>query len=127
MDLSREAEAFGAEVSFSETAAPTVIGQMAGDLDSVPAPRIPEVGEKRTGAHLEGIQIVAHRIPDKPLSGGNYQSLFDGRAATGYEEPPPGGEAATCAGSCGSGKGHRVSDNVFRSDPSGRRQWPHYG
>jgi uroporphyrinogen decarboxylase len=71
MDLSLEAEAFGAEVSFSDAEVPAVIGQLVGDLDSVRALRIPLVGEKRTGVQLRSIELLAQRIKDKPVFGGH--------------------------------------------------------
>lgn len=70
MDLSLEAEAFGAEVIFSDEEVPAVTGQLIGDLDSAQALRIPAVGEKRTGIQLESIQICVQRIQDKPVFGG---------------------------------------------------------
>ena len=71
MDLSLEAEAFGAEVSFSDAEIPAVIGQLIGDLDSARALRVPEVGEKRTGVQLRSLEIASRRIENKPVFGGH--------------------------------------------------------
>jgi uroporphyrinogen decarboxylase len=70
MDLSVEAQAFGAEVVFSDAEVPTVIGAIASDLDSAMALRVPAVGEGRTGEFIAGMKLAASAITDRPVLGG---------------------------------------------------------
>ena len=59
MDLSVEAEAFGADVLFSDQEVPTVVGSIVRDYDSVMALQVPTVGEKRTGEFVYGMERAA--------------------------------------------------------------------
>ena len=70
MDLSVEAEAFGAEIRFSEDEIPTAVGAVVTDLASAEALRAPEVGEKRTGEYVLGMGASAKAIQDRPVFGG---------------------------------------------------------
>lgn len=70
MDLSVEAEAFGAQVAFSENEVPAIIGQLVSDADEAEALRVPEVGDGRTGVCVEGIRLAREAITDKPLFAG---------------------------------------------------------
>ena len=67
MDLSVEAEAFGAQVRFSETEVPTPIGTLVTDMASAEQLRIPKVGEKRTSVYLKVAELAAARIVDRPV------------------------------------------------------------
>ena len=48
MDLSVEAECFGATVSISDDEVPTVKGRLINDMDEAEALAVPAVGDKRT-------------------------------------------------------------------------------
>ena len=56
MDLSVEAEAFGAKVLYSPDEVPTMHGAMIEDEDQANALQVPEVGTGRTGECVKGIR-----------------------------------------------------------------------
>lgn len=70
MDLSVEAEAFGAPVCYSEDDVPTVHGILIHDEEEAEALKIPEVGAGRTGECVEGIRKACERIRNKPVLAG---------------------------------------------------------
>lgn len=70
MDLSVEAEAFGAPVCYSEDGVPTVHGILIHDEEEAEALQIPEVGAGRTGECVEGIRKACERIRNKPVLAG---------------------------------------------------------
>lgn len=70
MDLSVEAEAFGAAVRFSEDEVPTITGQLVADEDAANALRIPAVGDGRTGIYVEAVRLAKQRISDRPVLAG---------------------------------------------------------
>ena len=70
MDLSVEAECFGAEIRFSENEVPTVIGQRIEDEDGANALVVPAVGAARSGIYIEAIRLAAERITDRPVLAG---------------------------------------------------------
>jgi uroporphyrinogen decarboxylase len=64
MDLSVEAEEFGATVQFSEDEVPTVTGRLLTDLAGVEQIPVPPVGKKRSRVYLETIQGLARERED---------------------------------------------------------------
>ncbi len=70
MDLSVEAEAFGAEVIFSEDDVPTMHGALITDEDEAEALVVPEVGAGRTGECVKGIREAKELITDRPVMAG---------------------------------------------------------
>ena len=70
MDLSVEAEAFGADVRFSENEIPVVIGQLVSDEDEANALEVPSLEAGRASVCVEGIRLAKERITDKPLLAG---------------------------------------------------------
>jgi len=70
MDLSVEAEAFGAEVRFTDWEVPSIIGQLVEDEDGADALAVPSVGAGRTGLCIEAIRKAKELIPDKPVLAG---------------------------------------------------------
>jgi len=70
MDLSVEAEAFGAAVRFSATEVPSVIGTLVGSPEAAEALATPAVGTARTGIFVEAIRLAAARITDRPVLAG---------------------------------------------------------
>lgn len=63
MDLSLEAEAFGAEVQFGDDEVPTVVGQRIRDLTEIHRLPIPPVGAARTGMALRVVGELVRRKP----------------------------------------------------------------
>lgn len=70
MDLSVEAEAFGARVRFSDHEVPTVIGALVTDEDGAEALSVPPVGAGRTGLYVEAVQKARGLITDRPVFAG---------------------------------------------------------
>ncbi|MGI6000164.1 MAG: uroporphyrinogen decarboxylase family protein [Candidatus Merdisoma sp.] len=70
MDLSVEAEAFGAKVLYSPDEVPTMHGAMIEDEDQAEALQIPEVGAGRTGECVKGMKEACELITDRPVLAG---------------------------------------------------------
>lgn len=70
MDLSVEAEAFGADVIYSPDEIPTMYGAMIREEEEAEALLIPEVGAGRTGECIRGIRKACERITDRPVFAG---------------------------------------------------------
>ena len=70
MDLTVEAEAFGAEIRFSENEIPNVIGRLVEDAEGVAALEIPSLDKGRVSEYLKANRIVASRVKDKRIFGG---------------------------------------------------------
>lgn len=70
MDLSVEAEAFGAEVSFSDDEVPTVANVIVTDLDGAKALQVPQVGAGRTALYIDAIAKACQLITDRPVLAG---------------------------------------------------------
>lgn len=67
MDLSVEAEAFGANTVYSADEVPTITGQLITTPEEAEALEIPEIGAGRTGVNVEGIRKARKLITDRPL------------------------------------------------------------
>ena len=70
MDLSVEAECFGAEVAVSDDEVPTVKGRIINDMDEAEALQIPEVGSGRTQLYIDAIEKACKVITDRPVLAG---------------------------------------------------------
>ncbi len=70
MDLSVEAECFGAAVRFSDNEVPTVTGRMIEDEDAAEALEVPTVGSGRSGICVEAIRKACELITDRPVFAG---------------------------------------------------------
>lgn len=70
MDLSVEAEAFGAKVQFFTDEVPAVIGQLVSDMDEAEALAVPDLTKGRAAICVEGIRLAKERISDKPVLAG---------------------------------------------------------
>lgn len=70
MDLSVEAECFGATVVVSDDEVPTVKGRVINDMDEAEALEIPMVGSGRTQIYIEAIQKARKEITDRPVLAG---------------------------------------------------------
>ena len=70
MDLSVEAEAFGANVVFSENEVPVVTGQMISDSDEAEELGVPTLDAGRAKVCVEGVRLAKQKIQDKPVIAG---------------------------------------------------------
>ena len=70
MDLSVEAEAFGAQVRFSEQEVPAIVGQLVSDEDEADALAVPALSAGRAAVCVEGVRLAKERITDKPVIAG---------------------------------------------------------
>ena len=70
MDLSVEAECFGAAVLVSDHEVPTVKGRIVNDMEEAEALAIPPVGSGRTGVYIDAIQKASQWITDRPVFAG---------------------------------------------------------
>lgn len=70
MDLSVEAEAFGANIRFSEDEVPTVVGSIVKSMEDAINLKVPEVGTKRTKIYLDAMKKTKQEINDCPVFAG---------------------------------------------------------
>lgn len=70
MDLSVEAEAFGARARFLPDEVPTVTGILVETSEDAEALRVPKVGAGRTGQYVEAIGRACELIADRPVFAG---------------------------------------------------------
>lgn len=70
MDLSVEAEEFGAEVQFSDDEVPAVTCRLVTDFESVSKLPVPTQGGGRTRVYLKTIELLKQRSPGIPVIGG---------------------------------------------------------
>jgi len=70
MDLSVEAECFGATVRFSDSEVPTVTGRLINDMEEAEALAVPAVGSARSGLYIDAIRKATDLIQDRPVFAG---------------------------------------------------------
>ena len=70
MDLSVEAECFGATVNVSDDEVPTVKGRLINDMDEAQALQIPTVGSARSHIYIDAIRKASQLITDRPVLAG---------------------------------------------------------
>lgn len=70
MDLTTEAEAFGAEIAFSDDAVPAVSGHMLTDAASIERLQVPSLRAGRIPQYLKANLLAAKAISDRPLLAG---------------------------------------------------------
>lgn len=70
MDLSVEAEAFGAKLKTSADEVPTIIGKTVSDEAEAEALAVPKVGAGRTGRSIEAVAKACKLIADRPVLAG---------------------------------------------------------
>lgn len=70
MDLSVEAECFGAKIRFSEDEVPTVIQSVVSTKEEAETLTVPPVGSGRTGIYLDAIRQASEEITDRPVFAG---------------------------------------------------------
>jgi len=70
MDLTTEAEAFGAEIAFSDEAVPAVVGHMLTDAKSINDLQMPSLSAGRIPQYLKANLLAARAIKDRPVFAG---------------------------------------------------------
>ena len=70
MDLTVEAEAFGAEIAFSDEAVPVVVGHMLNNADDIGRLQVPSLHAGRIPQYLKANLLAARTISDRPLFAG---------------------------------------------------------
>jgi uroporphyrinogen decarboxylase len=70
MDLSVEAEAFGASVRFAEDEVPSVTMRCVQDADSIERLAVPGLTQARVGQWIEASRLAAASISDRPVLAG---------------------------------------------------------
>ena len=70
MDLTVEAEAFGAEISFPENEVPAVIGHLLNTPDDIDKLAVPSLKAARVPQYLKANLLAARSIKDRPVLGG---------------------------------------------------------
>lgn len=69
MDLTVEAEAFGAQIQFSDDEVPNVVGRSVSNYEEVSQLQIPKLDSARIPAYLKANHLAAERL-NKPVFGG---------------------------------------------------------
>jgi uroporphyrinogen decarboxylase len=70
MDLTVEAEAFGAEIAFEPDEIPNVVGRLLSGTQEVEALQVPSITAGRVPEYLKANRLAAEKITDKPVFGG---------------------------------------------------------
>ena len=70
MDLSVEAQCFGATIRISDDEVPTVVGRLVNDEDEANALEVPAVGAARSGIYIDAIGKAKELITDRPVLAG---------------------------------------------------------
>ena len=70
MDLSVEAECFGAEIKVSECEVPTVVGRLVTTEEDADTLVVPKIGAARSGLYVDAIRKASELITDRPVIAG---------------------------------------------------------
>lgn len=70
MDLTVEAEAFGAEIVFPENEVPSVVGRLLNDEEAIDKLEIPALNKGRIPQYLKANMLAAKAITDRPVFAG---------------------------------------------------------
>lgn len=70
MDLSVEAEAFGAQVRFTQDEVPAIVGQLVSDEEEANALTVPDLNAGRALLCVEAVRTAKKRIAEKPVVAG---------------------------------------------------------
>jgi len=70
MDLTTEAEAFGAEIAFADEAVPVVVGHPLAATDAISRLEVPALSAGRIPAYLKANLLAARNITDRPVFAG---------------------------------------------------------
>lgn len=70
MDLTVEAEAFGAEIVFPQHEVPSVVGRLIADESGIEALQVPGLDKGRVSEYLKANRLAAEAITDRPVLAG---------------------------------------------------------
>ncbi len=70
MDLSVEAECFGAQAVFTDSEVPAIKGAIISSEEDADALKVPAVGTARSGLYIESLQKAVKLITDRPIFAG---------------------------------------------------------
>lgn len=70
MDLTVEAEAFGAEINMPEDEIPTVTGRLLNNAEDIENLQVPDISKGRVPQYILAAKLAAENIMDKPIFGG---------------------------------------------------------
>ena len=70
MDLSVEAECFGAEINFFDDEVPNVAGRLINDKNDADALAVAKVGSARSGIYIDAVRKAVKMITDRPVFAG---------------------------------------------------------
>lgn len=70
MDLSLEAEAFGADIKVTDEEVPTVIGTLVKDEKDAEELQVPDLQDGRVGIYIDGMSRALELIDDRPVFAG---------------------------------------------------------
>jgi uroporphyrinogen decarboxylase len=70
MDLSVEAEAFGAATNYYDQEIPSISGHLVGTLEEAEKLSVPKVGSGRTGECVKAVALARRQINDRPVLAG---------------------------------------------------------
>lgn len=70
MDLTTEAEAFGAEIAFSDEAVPAVVGHPLASREAIEKLEVPSLSAGRIPQYLKANLLAARNITDRPVFAG---------------------------------------------------------
>ena len=70
MDLTVEAEAFGAEVVFPENEVPSVTGHLLSDENAIDSLEVPDLNKGRIQEYLKANRLAAQNLTDRPVLAG---------------------------------------------------------
>jgi uroporphyrinogen decarboxylase len=70
MDLTVEAEAFGCKVKYSDDGAPTIVGRVVHDLESVKSLTVPDLQTGRLPEYIRASRLAVENLPDRPVFAG---------------------------------------------------------
>jgi uroporphyrinogen decarboxylase len=67
IDLTMEAEAFGAKIDYTKTGLPTIVEEPVSDRKSIENLKVPEVGDARTHVFLKAAELAVKNIDSVPF------------------------------------------------------------
>ena len=70
MDLSVEAECFGAQIAFSDDEVPTVTARIIEGEEDAQALTVPQLGSGRSGIYINAIRMASQTVTDRPVLAG---------------------------------------------------------
>lgn len=127
MDLTVEAEAFGAKLHFSENDVPSVAERLLHDRNEVENLRIPDTDTARILEYLKANRLAAERINDRPVFARLYRTLFFGRSTLRYVRNDDGYLRRTRFSKNTTLKMFRIYSQIHSGSERNRSRWYHHG